>query len=157
MSKFNKGKKKPMPAISTASLPDIIFMLLFFFMVVTVLRQSELKLKVVTPEATELTKLEDKSLVNYIYIGKPTPQYQDLYGTAPQLQLNDKISRKDQIPFFLAEFKQGVPEALHGRITSSLRVDGEVTMGIVTDVKTELRKAGQLRVNYSAKTRAGDL
>ena len=157
MSKFNNGKKKAMPAISTASLPDIIFMLLFFFMVVTVLRQSELKLKVVTPEATELTKLEDKSLVNYIYVGKPTPQYQDLYGTAPQLQLNDKISRLNQIPFFLAEFKQGVPELLHGRITSSLRVDGEITMGIVTDVKTELRKAGQLRVNYSAKTRAGDL
>ena len=146
-----------MPAISTASLPDIIFMLLFFFMVVTVLRQSELKLRVVTPEATELTKLEDKSLVNYIYVGKPTPQYQDLYGTAPQLQLNDKISRLDQIPFFLAEFKQGVPEALHGRITSSLRVDGDITMGIVTDVKTELRKAGQLRVNYSAKTRQGNL
>ena len=157
MSKFNNGKKKEMPAISTASLPDIIFMLLFFFMVVTVLRQSELKIRVVTPEATELTKLEDKSLVNYIYVGKPTPQYQDLYGTAPQLQLNDKISRLDQIPFFLAEFKQGVPEQLHGRITSSLRVDGEITMGIVTDVKTELRKAGQLRVNYSAKTRAGDL
>ena len=157
MSKFNKGKKKAMPAISTASLPDIIFMLLFFFMVVTVLRQSELKLRVVTPEATELTKLDDKTLVNYIYIGKPTPQYTELYGTAPQIQLNDKISRIKQVPVFLAEFKQGVAEALHGRITSSLRVDGEVTMGIVTDVKTELRKAGQLRVNYSAKTRQGDL
>ena len=142
-----------MPAISTASLPDIIFMLLFFFMVVTVLRQSELKLRVVTPEATELTKLEDKSLVNYVYIGRPTPQYQGLYGTAPQIQLNDKISKVSEIPFFLVQFKQGVPEALHGRINTSLRVDGDVTMGIVTDVKTELRKAGQLRVNYSAKTR----
>lgn len=146
-----------MPAISTASLPDIIFMLLFFFMVVTVLRQSELRLRVVTPEATELTKLDDKTLVNYIYIGKPTPQYEPLYGTAPQIQLNDKISQINAIPFFLAEFKQGVSESLHGRITSSLRVDGDVTMGIVGDVKTELRKAGQLRVNYSAKTRSGKL
>ena len=146
-----------MPAISTASLPDIIFMLLFFFMVVTVLRQSELKLRVVTPEATELTKLEDKSLVNYIYIGRPTPQYTSLYGEAPRIQLGDKIANESEIAFFLAQFKQGVPEALHGRITSSLRVDGDVTMGIVTDVKTELRKAGQLRVNYSAKTRSGDL
>ena len=146
-----------MPTISTASLPDIIFMLLFFFMVVTVLRQSELQLKVVTPEATELTKLDDKQLVNYIYVGKPTPKYEALYGTAPQIQLNDKISKLNEIPFFLLDHKKDVPERQHGRITSSLRVDGEVTMGIVTDVKTELRKAGQLRVNYSAKTRQGDL
>ena len=132
-------------------------MLLFFFMVVTVLRQSELQLKVVTPEATELTKLEDKQLVNYIYIGKPTPKYQDFYGTAPQIQLNDKISKLNAIPFFLIEHKNTVPEVQHGRITTSLRVDGEITMGIVTDVKTELRKAGQLRVNYSAKKRQKDL
>jgi len=146
-----------MPAISTASLPDIIFMLLFFFMVVTVLRQSELQLKVVTPEATELTKLDDKQLVNYIYIGKPTAKYTDLYGTAPQIQLNDKISKLNEIPFFLLDHKKDIQEGKHGRITTSLRVDGEVTMGIVTDVKTELRKAGQLRVNYSSKSRTKDL
>jgi len=157
MSKFKKKRGKAMPAISTASLPDIIFMLLFFFMVVTVLRQSELKIKVVTPGATELTKLEDKQLVNFIYIGKPTERYKDLYGTAPQLQLNDKISKLNEIPFFLLDHKKDIKENKHGRITSSLRVDGEITMGIVTDVKTELRKAGQLRVNYSAKTRQGEL
>ena len=146
-----------MPAISTASLPDIIFMLLFFFMVVTVLRQSELRVKVVTPAATELTKLEDKALVNYIYIGRPTPQYERLYGTAPQIQLGDKIASERDIPLFLAEHKQTVPESQHNRITSSLRVDGDVTMGIVTDVKEELRKANQLRVNYSTKRRTTDL
>ena len=157
MGKFQKKRGKAMPAISTASLPDIIFMLLFFFMVVTVLRKAELKLRVVTPEATELVKLEDKSLVNYVYIGRPTPQYEGLYGKAPRIQLNDKIANENEIGFFLAQFKQTVPEALHGRITSSLRVDGDVTMGIVTDVKTELRKAGQLRVNYSAKQRQSAL
>lgn len=154
MSKFSKGKGKAMPQISTASLPDIIFMLLFFFMVVTVLRQSELKLRVNTPEATELTKLEEKQLVNYIYIGRPNPQYQRVYGTAPQIQLGDKISKINDIPLFLTQHKTKVPEVQHGRITSSLRVDGDVTMGIVSDVKTELRKNNQLRVNYSAKTRA---
>ncbi len=157
MSKFSKKRGKAMPQISTASLPDIIFMLLFFFMVVTVLRQSELKLRVNTPEATELTKLEEKQLVNYIYMGRPTPQYQKVYGTAPQMQLGDKISQVRDIPLFLTQHKTKVPEVQHGRITSSLRVDGDVTMGIVTDVKTELRKNGQLRVNYSAKTRADDL
>jgi len=156
MSKFKK-KGKSMPAISTASLPDIIFMLLFFFMVVTVMRESELKVQVLVPQATELTKLEQKSLVNYIYIGKPTKNFEDIYGTSPRLQLGDKISNINDIPLFLEQFKQTLPENQRSRITSSIRVDGEVTMGIVQDVKTELRKQGQLRVNYSARKRTEDL
>ena len=151
MSKFSKKRGKTKPEVSTASLPDIIFMLLFFFMVVTVLRDAELKLDVTTPYATELTKLEEKSLVNYLYIGKPKPKYQKLYGTSPRLQLGDKFSTIADIPIFLEKHKIKVPEARHGQITSSLRVDGKVTMGIVTDVKTKLRKSGQLKVNYSAK------
>ncbi|NBC08718.1 MAG: biopolymer transporter ExbD [Bacteroidetes bacterium] len=151
MAKFSKKRGKANPEVSTASLPDIIFMLLFFFMVVTVLRDAELKLDVNTPYATELTKLEEKSLVNYLYIGKPKPKYQKLYGTSPRLQLGDKFSTIADIPIFLEKHKIKVPEARHGQITSSLRVDGEVTMGIVTDVKTKLRKSGQLKVNYSAK------
>jgi biopolymer transport protein ExbD len=151
MSKFSKKRGKAKPTISTASLPDIIFMLLFFFMVVTVLRDAELKVKVTTPYATELTKLEEKSLVNYLYIGKPLPKYQNMYGTSPRLQLGDKFATVADIPLFLEKHKIKVPEARHGQITSSLRVDGEVTMGIVQDVKTELRKSGQLKVNYSAK------
>ncbi|RMF28918.1 MAG: biopolymer transporter ExbD [Bacteroidetes bacterium] len=158
MAKFEKKRGKSSPAISTASLPDIIFMLLFFFMVVTVLREAELKVMVSVPEATELTKLERKSLVHYIYIGRPTPQYQPVYGTKPIIQLNDKIVRetniKNEIPLFIEQHKLQVPENLHGRITTSMRVDGSVTMGIVQDVKTQLRKSGQLRVNYSARPRA---
>ena len=157
MAKFSKKRGKSSPAISTASLPDIIFMLLFFFMMVTVLRDSELRLSVNTPEATELTKLEEKSLVNYIYIGRPTKQNQKLYGTSPRIQLGDKISNVDDIPIFLEKHKVKVPEAKHPRITSSLRVDGEVTMGIVQDVKTKLRKSNQLKVNYSAGKRVDDL
>ncbi|MEM9528009.1 MAG: biopolymer transporter ExbD [Bacteroidota bacterium] len=157
MAKFTKKRGKSSPAISTASLPDIIFMLLFFFMMVTVLRDSDLKVSVNTPEATELTKLEEKSLVNYIYIGRPTKQYQDLYGTSPRIQLSDKISTVEDIPLFLEQHKVKLPEAKRSRITSSLRVDGEVTMGIVQDVKTKLRKTGQLKVNYSAGKRTDEL
>lgn len=156
MAKFSKKRGKALPAISTASLPDIIFMLLFFFMVVTVLRDSELKVKISTPKATELEKLEEKSLVNYIYIGKPVDKYQSVYGTKPRIQLGDKFANVQDIPLFLEQHKVKVPEAQHGRITSSLRVDGEVTMGIVEDVKTELRKSNQLKVNYSAKARGAD-
>lgn len=157
MSKFSKKRGKSTPAISTASLPDIIFMLLFFFMMVTVLRDSDLKLQVNTPEATQLTKLDEKSLVNYIYVGRPTPQFQSVYGTSPRIQLGDKISTVEDIPLFLEQHKVKLPEAKRSRITSSLRVDGEVTMGIVQDVKTKLRKSNQLKINYSAGTRTDAL
>jgi len=151
MSKFsNKGGKEP-PKVSTASLPDIVFMLLFFFMVTTVLRDAELKVSVNVPKATEMTKLEQKSLVHYLYVGRPTKKYQSLYGTRPTLQLGDKISEIVDIPIFIEKHKIKVNESQHGRITSSLRVDGDVTMGIVQDIKTKLRKSNQLRVNYSAK------
>lgn len=156
MSKFNKKRGKSSPAISTASLPDIIFMLLFFFMVVTVLRDAELKVQVNTPSATELTKLEKKSLVNYIYIGRPTKKFQEIYGTSPKLQLGDAFKTVRDIPLFVEQHRVTVPENQRAGITSSLRVDGKVTMGIISDVKTELRKAGQLKVNYSAKPRSED-
>jgi len=151
MGMFSSKKGKEMPAISTASLPDIIFMLLFFFMVVTVLRDAELKVSVNTPAASELTKLEKKSLVNYIYVGRPMKKWQATYGTSPQIQLGDKFSSVEEIPLFLENHKITVPEVQRPGITSSLKVDGNVTMGIVTDVKTALRKANQLKVNYSAK------
>ena len=154
MSKFQKKRGKTTPAISTASLPDIIFMLLFFFMVVTVLRDAELKVAVSTPSATELTKLERKSLVNYLYIGKPVISQQATYGTKPRLQLGDKFAAFAEIPLFLEKHRISVPESQRPSITSSLRIDKDVTMGIVQDVKTELRKAGQLKVNYSAKKRS---
>ncbi len=156
MSKFSKKRGKANPTISTASLPDIIFMLLFFFMVVTKMRDSELKVAVVTPFASELTKLEEKSLVNTIYIGRPVEKFQAIYGSKPRIQLGDKFADPREIRFFLESFRVKVPENRRPQITSSLRVDGNVTMGIVADVKTELRKSGQLKVNYSAKRRPTD-
>ena len=71
MSRFKKNKDSGTPAISTAALPDIVFMLLFFFMVTTVMRETTLYVSVVTPKATEIKKMEKKSLVSYIYIGPP--------------------------------------------------------------------------------------
>lgn len=154
-SHFKSKRSKKKPEISTASLPDIIFMLLFFFMVVTVLRDAEMRLSVKVPQASQLTKLEEKSLVNHIYIGRPIEKYRDVYGTKPRIQLADQIvDGPENIPLFLEKHKVKVPESRHPLITTSLRVDGSVTMGIVQDVKTMLRKQGQLRVNYSAKPKS---
>jgi biopolymer transport protein ExbD len=157
MAKFEKKRGASSAEISTASLPDIIFMLLFFFMVVTVMKESSLKVQVSVPSATELEKLERKSLVHHIYIGRPTTQYQSQYGTAPRIQLNDQFATTDDIPLFLEKEKAKVMEAERSLLTTSLRVDKTVTMGIVTDVKTELRKSGQIKINYSSRMRTGEL
>ena len=153
MSKFQKKRGKSKPTISTASLPDIVFILLFFFMVITKMRETELKVSVQVPKATELEKLEQKSLVHYIYIGRPQARYQEVYGTAPRIQLDDKFATVSDLPIFVENHKQTVPLNLRKRTTSSLRVDGKITMGIVQDVKTQLRKIGQLKLNYAATKR----
>ncbi len=152
MAHFNKKRGKSTPEVSTASLPDIIFMLLFFFMVVTVMREGERKVQVIVPQATQLEKLEKKSLVNTIYIGRPTKKYQNIYGTRPRVQLDDKFSNHldGDIALFLEQHKLKVNEQLWGQIITSIRADRDVTMGIVQDVKTALRKSNQLKINYSS-------
>lgn len=154
MAKFQKKRGKATPAISTASLPDIVFILLFFFMVITKMRETELMVDVQVPQATELEKLEQKSLVHYIYIGRPYDRYKELYGTAPRIQLGDKFATVADLALFVENHKQTVQPNLRNRITSSLRVDGEITMGVVQDVKQQLRKLGQLKVNYAARKKA---
>lgn len=154
MGKFSKKRGKASPEISTASLPDIIFMLLFFFMVVTVLRSSEEKVEYAVPFATELTKLEKKSLVNYIFVGKPKDKWVEIAGTKPRMQLGDKFATLAEIPLFLENHRVKISENQRGLIRTSLKVDSDVTMGIVGDIKLALRKAGQLALNYSAKPRA---
>lgn len=150
---MRRRAKRETPKISTASLPDIIFMLLFFFMVATVLRETTLKVKVIVPEATELERLEKKSLVSYIYIGPPLPPFQQQYGTAPRIQLNDVLADVSDVVLFIENERASLPDKLQPYMTVSLRVDTGVRMGIVTDVKQELRKANALKVNYSARQR----
>jgi biopolymer transport protein ExbD len=154
MSKFGKKKKKASVGISTASLPDIVFMILFFFMVTTVMREVELKIELTNsdlPQATEIKKLEKKSLVSYIYVGKPRPNYQRMYGTEPRIQLNSQFADLSDIyEYILAERAQR-DEAEVPFMTTSLKVHQETKMGIVTDIKQELRKASALKLNYSAR------
>jgi biopolymer transport protein ExbD len=151
MSKFRKKKGGGTPAISTASLPDIVFMLLFFFMVTTVMRETSLKVIVITPKATEIAKLERKNLVSYIYIGKPIKSLQSVFGTEPRIQLNDAFATTNQIQEFIELERQKRNEAEVPLMTTSLKVDKETKMGIVTDVKQELRKVQALKINYSTK------
>ena len=151
MAKFKKGGKKETPAISTASLPDIVFMLLFFFMVSTTMREVTLMIQNNLPQATQIAKLEKKSLVSNIYVGKPTLQYQKAYGTEPRIQLNDKFATLEDVGAFVAAEREARKEEDRNSITNNLKIQSETTMGIVTDIKQELRKANSLRINYGAR------
>lgn len=110
--------------------------------------------KVQVPKATELEKLEQKSLVHTIYVGRPLERYQEVYGTAPRIQLDDKFARVEELPIFVENHKQSVQPNLRNRVTTSLRADGQITMGIVQDIKIQLRKIGQLKLNYAAGKKA---
>lgn len=136
-----------MPAISTSSLPDIVFMLLFFFMVTTTMRQTDTKVKITLPEASEVAKLERKDLAYYINIGSPiNPKY----GDNARIQLNDSFKEKSDIYEFIKTERDKKSEADQSFMTVVLRCDENVHMGIVTDVKQELRRCSALRIMYSA-------
>lgn len=151
MSRFRKKGAKKVQAISTASLPDIIFMLLFFFMVTTVMRETTLIVKVKLPDATEVQKLERKALVSYIYIGPPLKA--QIYGTESRIQLNDRFASVGEIQNYIIAEREARDEADRPFLTTSLKVDEGVRMGIVTDVKQELRQVGAFRINYSTRRR----
>jgi len=151
MSKFRKSGGKELPPISTASLPDIVFMLLFFFMVSTTMREVTLNVKVKLPEATELSKLEKKSLVSYIYVGEPLPQYQKVFGKASRIQLNDQWANVEDIQDYVIAEREVRSEEERPMMITSLKVDENTKMGIVSDIKQELRKAAALHINYSSR------
>ena len=154
MSKFKKSGNKGMPAISTASLPDIVFMLLFFFMVATVMRDSTLMVNNSLPAADQIQKLDKKDRVMYIYAGKPSSRYTEKYGTQARIQLNDKFADVGDVAAFVLAERASKRQELQNVLTTALKVDGETNMGLITDIKQELRKVNALKLNYT--TRVGD-
>ena len=144
------GDKKETPAISTASLPDVIFMILFFFMVSTTMREQELLVRYKLPSATEVQKLEKKSLVSYVNIGVPVSHMQAKFGTAPRIQLNDSFKTAKDIGDFIGAERDQLNEADRAQMTVSIKADQYTKMGIVTDVKQELRRANALKITYAA-------
>ncbi len=151
MSKFRKSEKKETPHLSTASLPDIIFILLFFFMISTTIRQQELKIRVHLPAASQIQKLEKKSLVSYIYVGSPLKSYQKIFGTEPRIQLNDAFATTSDIRDYITSEREARDEKEVPFMTTSLKVDEFTKMGIVTDIKQALRRCNALKINYSTR------
>ncbi len=132
--KFEKKRASVKQEIPTASMPDIIFMLLLFFMVTTTMREVELLVDYKLPDAEALEKIENKRLVSYIWVGK-----------VGKIQINDSIVKVDDIQVIMYGKRQALPSVI-----VSLRVNVGTPMGLVTDIQQELRKAYCLRINYSA-------
>ncbi|MBQ3043033.1 MAG: biopolymer transporter ExbD [Alistipes sp.] len=144
-----KGKKE-VPAMSTSSLPDIVFMLLFFFMAATTMREVDPEVSVALPEAHEVTQLDKKDLVN-IWVGMPLNAKEG--EDALKIQLNDKTGEVNMVQEFVKEAAATKQVDDLKTLTINLRVDKEATVGLLTDVKQELRKADALTISYAARTK----
>ncbi len=147
MANFKKKDGLGSQNINTASLPDIVFMLLFFFMVVTKMKDNELLVSIAVPTATEVTTLENKQVVTYLYVGKP--KNPDIFGTATRLQLNDAFKDPKAIPVWVEEEKKRLPQNMVPLFTVSIKADKEVKMGIMNEIKMGLREANALKIIYS--------
>ncbi len=146
MSKFKKKKSGALPPISTASLPDIVFMLLFFFMVATVMRDTSLMIENRLPSADQVEKLEkDRSM--FIYAGKPSAQYKN-FGTEARLQINDKFAALENVQPAVQEARVGLRPELQDRLVVALKVDENTNAGLVSDIKQKLREINALKIMY---------
>jgi biopolymer transport protein ExbD len=135
--KFEKKRSDVKQEIPTSSMPDIIFMLLLFFMVATTLREQEIFVKFVLPEAKAVQKIENKRLVSYIWV-----------GDNERIQIDDNIVQLKQIQKIMYDKRVTLPSVI-----VSLRVDKNSNMGLVTDIQQSLRKADARRINYSARAK----
>jgi len=152
MSMFKKEKRTA--PVSASSTSDIVFMLLFFFMVTTQMRETENKVIVKIPEASEVVKLERKDLASYINVGMPIKSLQSQYGTDSRIQLNDSFKTVADIRDFIAAERESMNENDRQFMTVNIRADVNTRMGIITDIKQELRRCSALKIMYVASKSA---
>ncbi len=145
MGHFEKKSAKTSQDVPTSAMPDVVFMLLIFFMVTTVLREVTLQVKINFSRAENIEKITQKRLVSYIYVG-------------PEKLSGNKLGEtKIQIDDSIIEDVSAVQQLMYDKLKEepklivSLRVHDETEFGIVTDIQQELREAGSLRINYSTK------
>ncbi len=138
------------PGLNTASLPDLIFTVLFFFMIVTHIRDDQMKVEYNVPEGTHIEKLERKSAVTYIYIGRPSGREEAGEEQGMRIQINDKYVDLSDIPEFLNGERVRMSSAGTREITVNIKADRSVPMGLIEDVKQALRSSQAVNVVYSA-------
>ena len=142
-----------MPELNTSSLPDLVFAFLFFIMMVTSIREVTPKVSFSNlPTATELTKLEEKSLVTFIYVGKPNKEYRAMYGSNSAIQLKDQVTQNPTAVYsYIEQAKAKLRDDRRALMQVSLKADKETKMNIISQIKEELRRANALNLSYSAR------
>ena len=118
-----------------------------------IIKEVTYKVNIRVPEATDLQKLEKKSLVRYIYVGEPRPEFQKQYGKETRIQLDDSFAELNEIEMFIENERNAMKENEQGLLTVSIKADKETKMGIITDIKQALRRAQALKINYAAVQR----
>ena len=150
MSRFRRQRIQEVPGLNLASLPDLIFTVLFFFMIVTHMRQVDPKVRYEVPQGTEVVKDVHKAGLVYILIGKPMDAQGRVIADEPRIQMGNRLVTVDEIGQLIDEERAKMSEDERHHMTVSIRADRDTPMGIVNDVKQALRKAGALNINYSA-------
>ena len=144
-----RRRKHEVPALNTSSLPDLIFTVLFFFMIVTHMRQVTVKVKYRVPQGKELMRLTKKSAVSYIYVGSPV-ENKSFPSDSACVQLNDKLVTVAEVMDYISAEKKRMSAEDQELMTVSIKADRNTKMGVITDIKQALRQAKMLRINYSA-------
>lgn len=151
MSRFRRrNRNHDVPGLNLASMPDLIFTVLFFFMIVTHMRQTELKVRYVVPQGTELEKTGHKGSMVYLYIGHPIDEHGQVVSDETRIQVNNRYVSVRELPEAIAQAREQMSSEDKARMTVSVHADRDTDMGVINDVKQALRQAGALRIHYSA-------
>lgn len=171
---------REVPMLNTASLPDLIFTVLFFFMIVTHMRTTTSKVKYALPQGTELKRLVKKSAVTYIYIGRDMPKNTRETSTvashntssasspntssassmdvsAYKVQLNNRVGTIGEVASFVANEKKRMNPDDQVKMTVSIKADRSTPMYVINAVKRAVRAGGATRINYSAERESDKL
>ena len=163
---------REVPMLNTASLPDLIFTVLFFFMIVTHMRTTTSKVQYALPQGTELKRLVKKSAVTYIYIGRDMPKNTRETSTvashntssaslmdvsAYKVQLNNRVGSIDEVASFVANEKKRMNPDDQVKMTVSIKADRSTPMYVINAVKRAVRAGGATRINYSAERESDKL
>lgn len=149
MSRFRQKEKREVPGLNLAAMPDLIFTVLFFFMIVTHMREVKPMVRFDIPQGTEVEKARKAGMI-YLFIGKPVNERGDVVGDESRIQLNDHYVTLDEIGAAIEEERSHMSEENRQQMVVSIRADRGTEMGLINDVKQALRKAGALNINYSA-------
>lgn len=150
MSRFRHQRQRAVPGLNLASLPDLIFTVLFFFMIVTHMRDVTPLVRYEVPQGTELEKDVRKAGLVYVFIGKPVDARGRVLSDETRIQMNGRFVTVDEVAGEIAKARERMSESDRQQMTVSIRADRDTQMGVVNDVKQALRKAGALNINYSA-------